>query len=248
MSTPTTSLIQTHSLKKHFAGVNAVDNLSIEVQKGTITSIIGPNGSGKSTLINVLTGMQAIDGGAVVIDGIHLRKIHPWDIREYGLTRTFQEVRLFEQMSVLDNLLVVLTSRSLVGSFFERYTKHHELRAIELLQKVGLEEKRHQMATTLSYGQRKLLEIARALAMNPSVIFFDEPMAGLFPEMIKRVVAIIHELKAEGKTIIFVEHNMKLIREISDHLIVMDEGKLLAQGKPEVVLARRDVIEAYLGE
>lgn len=241
------NILATQNVSKHFDGVVAIDNLSIQIKKTSITAIIGPNGSGKSTLVHVLTGMQTFDHGAVIIDKIRLLKIHPFDIKEYGLTRTFQEVRLFEQMTVLDNILVVLTERGVCASLVENYKKHHEKKAEEFLQRVGLLQKRNQLAVNLSYGQRKLLEIARALAMNSQLFFFDEPIAGLFPEMIKRVVHIMRELKAEGKTIVLIEHNIQLIREIADYIIVMDEGKLLAEGHPNAVLSQKDVIKAYLG-
>ncbi len=236
------------NLTKHFDGVAAVDNLSISIAKGKITGIIGPNGSGKTTLINILSGMLPIDGGAVVLDGIELKKIKPQEISIYGVTRTFQNVRLFEQMTVLDNILLVLTERNVFSALFEKHGPYHLKRSQEVLERVGLWEKRHQLAVNLSYGQRKLLEIARALAMNAEVYLFDEPFAGLFPEMAKVVVAIIKELRQEKKTVLLIEHNMELIRELSDRIFVMDSGKLLSDGKPNEVLARREVIEAYLGE
>jgi branched-chain amino acid transport system ATP-binding protein len=150
-------------------------------------------------------------------------------------------------MTVLDNVLVVLTERGVWGALFERHTKKHEVRAEELLRGVGLFEKRHARAAELSYGQRKLLEITRALAMDAEIYLFDEPFAGLFKEIIKTVVAVMKDLRAAGKTVVLIEHNMDLIRELSDNLIVMDAGTVLAVGDPAQVLARRDVIEAYLG-
>jgi len=184
------------------------------------------------------------------------------DVASYGITRTFQEVRLFNQMPVLDNILVALTERNVFGALFERHTAFHMKRTEELLTKVGLWEKRRELAGNLSYGQRKLLEIARALAMaglthstdstgslrGCEIFLLDEPFAGLFPEMVKIIVGVIKELRGEGKTVILIEHNMDLIRELSDHVIVMDGGKLLAEGKPQKVLEESKVIEAYLGE
>jgi len=242
------SILKIHNLSKHFDGVKAIDSLSIEIKEGHLTSIIGPNGSGKTTLINVISGMFPFEEGAIVLDDVSLAKISPTDVPAYGLTRTFQNVRLFEQMPVADNILVVLTERNVFGALFERHSKLHLEKVEEILKQVGLYEKRHELAINLSYGQRKLLEIGRVLAMDSKIILLDEPFAGLFPEMIKRVVGLINHMKSVGKTIILIEHNMNLIRELSDHCIVMDAGKLLAQGKPEEVLARRDVIEAYLGE
>jgi ABC-type branched-subunit amino acid transport system ATPase component len=170
------------------------------------------------------------------------------------MTRTFQDVRLFEQMPVLDNILVVLTERSIWKALFEKHTALHLEKAEQVLKKVGLWEKRNELAKNLSYGQRKLLEIARVLAMVKSsngdieVIFFDEPFAGLFPEMVKVVITVLKELRTHGKAVILVEHNMDLIRELSDHVFVLDSGGLLAEGSASEVLARKDVIEAYLGE
>lgn len=243
------TILETKKLEKHFDGVRAVDKLSIEIEKGKITSIIGPNGSGKTTLINLLSGTLAIDDGVVVIDNTQeLTKIRPYKISFYGITRTFQDVRLFEQMTVLDNILVVLTERNVFLSLFEKHKDYHFKYAEEVLTRVDLWKKKNQLAVNLSYGQRKLLEIARALAMKAEIYLLDEPFAGLFPKMIKIVSGIVQELKQKGKSVILIEHDMNLIRELSDYVFVMDEGKLLAEGEPEKVLAKKEVIEAYLGE
>jgi ABC-type branched-subunit amino acid transport system ATPase component len=192
--------------------------------------------------------MVPADSGTITVAGQSFTTIAPHEVPALGITRTFQDVRLWEQMTVEDNILVVLTERGVMQGLFERHTREHLSAAEKVLRRVGLWEKRHTPSANLSYGQRKLVEIARALAMDRNIILFDEPFAGLFKEMVHTVVGIIKELRAAGKTVILVEHNMDLIRELSDHLIVMDAGTLLAQGKPEDVLARRDVIEAYLGE
>jgi branched-chain amino acid transport system ATP-binding protein len=241
--------LEIKNLYKHFDGIKAVNHLSLSFDSGKITGLIGPNGSGKSTLINLLTGFIPYDSGFIIIgEKTKLSRMRPYETASFDITRTFQDVRLFEQMSVLDNVLVVLTERSVLGSIFETHKQYHLDKAKSVLEKVGLWEKRNELAINLSYGQRKLLEIARALAMDVSVYFFDEPFAGLFPEMIKIVKSILCELRDSGKTVILVEHNMEIIRELSDYCIVMDDGKLLAEGVPEKVLSRRDVIEAYLGE
>jgi ABC-type branched-subunit amino acid transport system ATPase component len=236
-------------LYKHFGGVAAIDTLSLSFVQGSLTGVVGPNGSGKSTLINVLTGLVPIDGGEVILSGNSLfRILKSHAVAELGITRTFQEVRLFEQLSVLDNVLVVLTERSVFSALFERHGAFHLSRAQEVLERVGLWHKRYALANTLSYGERKLLEIARVLAMKADTIFFDEPFAGLFPEMVKLVSDIFVELKKEGKTLILVEHDMELIRTLTDYVFVLDAGKLLAEGKPQEVLRRKEVIEAYLGQ
>jgi ABC-type branched-subunit amino acid transport system ATPase component len=241
--------IKTNNIFKHFDGIKAVDRLSISFKPGMITGLIGPNGSGKSTLINLLTGYIPYDSGVLAIgETTKLSKIRPYEIASLEITRTFQDVKLFEQMSVLDNVLVVLTERNVWSALFEKHKAYHLERAKEVLDRVGLWEKKDELAINLSYGQRKLLEVARVLAMEAKVYLFDEPFAGLFPEMIKVVTGVLKELRDQGKTVILVEHNMELIRELSDHCIVMDGGILLAEGKPEEVLSRKDVIEAYLGE
>jgi len=242
------NILETKKLEKDYGGVRAVHNLSIEIPEGRITGLIGPNGSGKTTLINLLSGFSSPTHGTVTISGSERKTILPWENPIYGLTRTFQQIRLFEQMSVLDNLLVTLTERSPFASIFERHGKLHLIRAGEILKKVGLEEKKNIFAENLSYGQRKLLEIARIMAMNASIILLDEPFAGLFPEMVNQIAALIKEMRREGKTIVLVEHNMAIIRELCDHLVVMDAGELLAEGKPEEILSRPEVLEAYLGE
>jgi branched-chain amino acid transport system ATP-binding protein len=248
-------ILKTKGIAKHFDGVHAVDSLSIGFEKGKITGLIGPNGSGKSTLINLLTGVIKIDGGLVVVgNNEEIKRLLPHEIADYGITRTFQDVHLFEQMRVLDNVLVVLTKRNVFASLFETHKKFHLARAEEVLIKVGLWEKRNELAKNLSYGQRKLLEIGRVLAMqngfgdDSDIFFFDEPFAGLFPEMRKIVISVIQDLKQKGKTVILVEHNMDIIRELCDHLIVLDSGKLLAEGLPQHVLSQKSVLEAYLGE
>lgn len=242
-------VIETKNLVKRFNGIHAVDHLSIGIEKGQITGIIGPNGSGKTTFINLLSGVLGIDSGEMIIDETEkITRILPHQVSFYGITRTFQNVRLFEQMTVLDNILVVVTERNVLGSLFEKHREYHLKKAEEVLKMVGLWEKKNQLAVNLSYGQKKLLEIARTLAMKAEIYLFDEPFAGLFPEMRKIVSGIIQELKLENKTVILVEHDIGLIRELCDYIFVMDEGKPLAEGKPESVLEKREVIEAYLGE
>lgn len=247
-------ILKTKSIDKHFNGVYAVDKLSLSFESGKITGLIGPNGSGKSTLINLISGVIPTDGGVIVIDGEDIKKIKAEEVADYGITRTFQEVRLFEQITAFDNILVVMTKRNVAGSIFEKHKKFHLDKAEEVLKKVGIWEKRNELAKNLSYGQRKLLEIARVLAMTSAggegaeIFLFDEPFAGLFQEMRKIVSEILKELKQKGKTVILIEHNMEIIRELCDQIFVLDSGKLLAEGEVEKVLSSKEVIEAYLGK
>ena len=239
--------IETVDISKLFAGVRAVDELSLAIPKEGMTSIVGPNGSGKSTLVNLLSGVLPLDGGMVIIDGVGMRVVRAHENPEHNITRTFQEVRLFEQITVWDNIMVVLTARGLLPALLERVRPAHRQKTQSILETVGLWEKRDELALNLSYGQRKLLEIGRAMALDVQTYLFDEPFAGLFPRMLERVLNIMKQMRDDGYTIIFVSHNMDIVREMSDHLIVLDSGKLLIEGEVEDVLSRQEVIEAYLG-
>jgi len=243
------SLLQTKNLTKSFGGVHAVDSVDLSFEAGKITGLIGPNGSGKSTLINVLTGLFPMDGGTVVVsDSVTLTAIRPSDVYAYGITRSFQNVRLIGQLSVLDNILVVLTERNVWGALFERHSKLHLDSAEDILKKVGLWEKRDELAENLSYGQRKLLEIARAVSTRAKIYLFDEPFAGLFSEMLKIVSAVLCELRDSGAAVVLIEHNMDLIRDLADHCFVLDSGKVIASSTPDEVLRQENVIDAYLGK
>ena len=240
--------LETRAISKRFGAVRAVDELSLSIPRQGTTSVVGPNGSGKSTLVNLLSGVLPLDGGMVIIDGAGLRVVKAHETPGHGLTRTFQEVRLFDQISVWDNIMVVLTKRSLLPALFERARPATRARARAILEQVGMWDKRDSLAMDLSYGQRKLVEIGRALAMNVNTYILDEPFAGLFPQMLERVKDIMKQLRADGYTIVFVSHNMEIVRELSDRIIVLDSGTLLAAGDVEPVLGSAEVIEAYLGE
>ena len=242
-----TFALETAGISKHFGAVKAIDELTISIPREGTTSIVGPNGSGKSTLVNLLSGVLPLDEGMVIIDGVGLKVVKPYESPEHGLTRTFQEVRLFNQISVWDNIMVVLTKRGLLSALLERDKTNHRAEAQRILENVGMWENRDSLAEELSYGQRKLLEIGRALALDVQTFLFDEPYAGLFPQMVERVKAIMKQMRAEGKTIIFVSHNMELVRELSDRIVVLDSGTLLAAGDVERVLSSEEVIDAYLG-
>ena len=244
---PRVFALETKEISKHFGAVKAVEKLSISIFREWITCIVGPNGSGKSTLINLLSGMLPVDEGIVVIDTVGIRVLKAHKTPDHGITRTFQEVRLFDQISVWDNIMVVLTDRRLIPSLIERTKPRHREEAKKILQSVGMWEKRDAMAGDLSYGQRKLLEIGRAMALDVGIYLFDEPFAGLFPQMLERVKAILKEMRERKRTIVFVSHNMDIVRELSDHIFVLDSGTLLAVGEVDEVLGRSNVIDAYLG-
>lgn len=163
------------------------------------------------------------------------------------MTRTFQQVRLFLQMPVLDNLLVVLTERGVFSALFEQHKEFHRQQAEDILKTVDLWEKRDESVENLSYGQRKLLEIGRAMAMDANIIFLDEPFAGLFPEMVDTVSTVVRKLREQGKTVVLIEHDMEIIKDLCDEVIVLDAGGKLTTGTPDTVLAKQEVKDAYLG-
>lgn len=194
--------------------------------------LIGPNGSGKSTLVDVLTGMQKGDSGTITING--------------GFGRTFQEVRVWDNMTVLENILLMSQPRGVVASLFEFHTD--EVQGREVVKRIGLEAYTDVYAKHLSYGQRKLLEIGRTLATSAINFFYDEPFAGLFPEMVVHVKNIILEEKKRGASIVLIEHDMSVIRELCDTVVVLNAGEKIAEGTAHEVLANPQVVEAYLGK
>ncbi len=244
---PRVYVLETREVSKSFGAVKAIDQLTISILREWITCIVGPNGSGKSTLINLLSGLLPLDGGIVVVDNVGLRVVKAHDSPDHGITRTFQEVRLFDQITVWDNIMVVLTERRVFPALLERTKPGHKEEAERILKSVGMWEKRDAMAQDLSYGQRKLLEIGRAMAMDVQIYLFDEPFAGLFPRMLEQVKTILKEMRGQDRSIVFVSHNMDIVRELADHLFVLDSGALLAAGEVDEVLARSTVIDAYLG-
>ncbi|HYF05186.1 MAG TPA: ABC transporter ATP-binding protein [Patescibacteria group bacterium] len=240
-------ILKINDLKKYFGGIKAVDGVSFSIDAGEVVGLVGPNGSGKTTVTNLLSGLLLFTEGSITIRGVHLRKVLPWEIANHEISRTFQEVRLFPQMTVIDNLLVVLSGRKPFANIFSTSDRRHKDKAENLLTKFNLIGKKDDLAATLSYGQRKLLEIARVLAMDPDIVLLDEPYAGLFPKMVEMVNDTVKLLKAEGKSVLLIEHNMEVIQALCDRVVVMDAGKVLAEGVPNEVLRKKEVIEAYLG-
>ena len=242
------SAIKIENLSKHFGGIKAIDELSIDIPQGIATGLIGPNGSGKTTLMNVLTGVLHPESGTIGVGSKEWSQIKTRQLRELKIARTFQDGRLIEQLSVEENLLLTTAESGYWKSLLELRPEPQIKRMNEVLKIVHLNDHRHKNAEELSYGQRKLLEIGRTLMQDAEIYFFDEPFTGLFPEVVEQVLEILNNLKKRGKTLVVIEHNMGLIERLCDHTIVLDYGKLLAQGKPNEVLKNKKVQEAYLGK
>jgi len=248
-------LLQIDSVNKQFGGIKAVDNLSFRVKKGHIHSIIGPNGAGKTTLVNMITGVYKTDSGTIFLDGADITNISTDKLVYRGICRTFQNLEICENLTVLENVLLGFDKymdKNLLRSFFRAKSilddeKRYKDRAMHLLGLIGLEKLAYQKAENLSYGILKKLEIIRALGTSPELILLDEPVAGLNPKETKEVADLIRTVVADEVTILLVEHDMKMVMEISDYITVMNFGKKLAEGTPSEIVNNKDVIRAYLG-
>ncbi|HEY3098340.1 MAG TPA: ABC transporter ATP-binding protein [Methylomirabilota bacterium] len=249
------ALLEVHGLVKHFIGVTAVDRVDLSVERGELVSLIGPNGSGKTTLFNCVTGYLAADAGRVLFRGRDLTNAAPHRVARLGVARTFQQVSVFPRLSALENLLVFLQQhqeeRLLSRLVRTRRLRRLEAEAIErahrLLALVGLSDKADAGAGTLSYGQRKLLAFAAALMPDPELLLLDEPAAAVNPTMINQMKEHILRLHRQGKTVLLVEHNMDVVMDISQRVVVLDHGQKIAEGSPQTIRRDARVIEAYFG-
>jgi ABC-type branched-subunit amino acid transport system ATPase component len=249
------ALLEIRGLVKRFLGVTAVDQVDLAVEPGELVSLIGPNGSGKTTLFNCVTGYLTADGGRVLFRGRDLTNVAPHRVARLGVGRTFQQVSVFPRLSALENLLVFLQQHQeehlLARLLRTRRLRRLEAEAVErarrLLDLVGLTDKADAGAGSLSYGQRKLLAFAAALMPDPDLLLLDEPAAAVNPTMINQMKDHILALHRQGKTVLLVEHNMEVVMDISQRVVVLDHGQKIAEGSPETIRRDSRVIEAYFG-
>ncbi|WP_372911182.1 ABC transporter ATP-binding protein [Salinigranum sp.] len=249
--------LQVKGLHKSFGGITAVDGAEFQVERGSLTGLIGPNGAGKSTTFNLITGMYRPDAGTVVFNGEDITGMEPYTVANRGLVRTFQIARELKDMTVLENMMLAPQGqigeslwRSVTPGTRKRVVEQEEElleRAWETLEFFEIDHIAEEYAGNLSGGQRKLLEMARALLTDPDMLLLDEPFAGVNPSLEKRLLEHIHELREQGYTFLLVEHDMDLIMENCEHVIVMHQGKVLTEGTPADIKSNEEVIEAYLG-
>jgi ABC-type branched-subunit amino acid transport system ATPase component len=240
--------LHTQGLAKAYGGVQALDGASIEVRPGSITGLIGPNGSGKTTLFNVITGYAKADAGEVFLDGRKITNLAPDRVFALGIGRTFQLTRIFPSLTVLENMMIAAQhkerSRNPFAAAGGAASRRH---ALELLDFTGIASHAGELAQTLSYGQRKLLELSYVLVADPDIVLLDEPAGGVNPSLINHLAARIRDLNAAGKTFLIVEHNMDFVMGLCDPVTVLDYGSVIASGPPDAVRNDPKVLDAYLG-
>ncbi len=247
-------IIVAHHVKRQFGGLTAVDVEHVEIPRGCITALIGPNGAGKTTFFNLLTGFDTPNEGDWSFNGESLANVPSYKVARMGLVRTFQLTKALGMLSVLDNMLLGAKGqagesawKAILPFMWRKEEDANREKAVELLKRFKLDAKMDDYAASMSGGQRKLLEMARALMSDPTLVMLDEPMAGVNPALTQSLLDHILDLKKQGMTVLFVEHDMHMVRHIADWVIVMAEGKVVAEGDPHEVMKDPAVIDAYLG-
>jgi len=247
-------IIVADNVVRKFGGLTAVNVGHLEIQRGAITALIGPNGAGKTTFFNLLTGFDQVDEGSWSFNGVKISGTPPHKVARMGMVRTFQLTKALYRLTVIDNMRLAATNqkgesilRAALPFLWNAQEKAATARGEELLTRFKLIDKRDDFAAALSGGQRKLLEMARALMVEPELVMLDEPMAGVNPALKQSLLGHIKDLREEGMTVLFVEHDMDMVRDISDWVIVMAQGVIVAEGPPSIVMRDKAVIDAYLG-
>ena len=242
------ALLELDQVTKRYGGIIAVNEATFSVEKGSITSLIGPNGAGKTTAFDTISGVIEVDGGTIHYDGKNITKMRPWAVNKLGVGRTFQVTRELGDMTVLENLAVASVPNSFSSLIGGRIHGDERDQAMDVLEFLGITKLAHEFAKRLSYGQRKLLELAAVLMIEPDLILLDEPAGGVNPALLERILDRIQAINANGVTFLIVEHNMDVVMRLSDSIVVMAHGQVLLQDAPEVVRNDERVLDAYLGE
>ncbi|MBR5475095.1 MAG: ABC transporter ATP-binding protein [Lachnospiraceae bacterium] len=249
-------VLELQNVEKRFGGVRAIDNFSLKLEHGKIYGLIGPNGAGKTTIFNNITGIYAPSAGKIFFNGEDITGSAPHKVAQLGIGRTFQNIRLFSKLSVLDNVIIASNldaTYNLLDTFriskkYKEREKHLQEKAMELLKVVGLEDRANEQADSLPYGHQRKLEIARAMALNPKLLLLDEPAAGMNAEESAELVQFVKEIRDKFDiTILMIEHHMDVVTGLCDHVTVLNFGKTIAVGTPEEVKNNPEVINAYLG-
>jgi branched-chain amino acid transport system ATP-binding protein len=242
------ALLQTQSLSKSFGGIKAVDDCTFEVEEGSISALIGPNGAGKTTVFNLISGLLKPDLGRITFNGERIDRKRPHQITRRGVSRTFQISRDLQEMTLLENLIVQSPTTSFADLFKGSMLEHERDHAMELLEFVGITHLAEEKSKNLSYGQKKLMEFASTLMTEPRLILLDEPAGGINPALLDEIMERIQLLNKRGITFLIVEHNMDVVMNLCDPVIVMAYGTVLAKGAPQDIQNNEEVLEAYLGE
>ena len=241
------ALLEVRDAAKSFGGIKAVDGCSFGVEEGSITALIGPNGAGKTTMFNMINGLHRCDSGGIVFQGENIEHLQPHQVTRRGISRTFQISRQLGDMTVLENVVVQSPAKGLAGLLKQSILGEERERGMELLEFVGIAELANEPAAKLSYGQKKLMDLAAGMMVHPRLFLLDEPAGGINPALLDTIIDRVLKLRDQGITFLIVEHNMDMVMNVCDPIVVMAYGRVLAEGSPDEIQSNDDVLEAYLG-